>query len=589
MKNKNPIAERMNNTPWLEAESGKVRVVSTTPEGEDLIVYVARVSSPNQEKADKLGLLKYCLRKKHFSVFEQADLTMEIICPLAIAIQILRHRSACFQQFCVSGDTEVFFDLPGAVAKGKRQLYKMTIAKLYEKWVNNRNNQHPISGMNVRVWNEETNQLGHAHIKEVFKTGIKPVFEVKLKDGKTIKTTKEHKFLTPEGFKSLEEATGLELRSGHWGFTKRAILGTNGIPLHQDKQWLKDAKEQSINNKTGVWGIAEMANVSYHTIRKWLKIHNLCFTKAEVSLYSDPWNKGLMGFMKGRKHTPETIHKMKEKAKRGQDNPLWRGGVDRSERLKITDYIATHRTDLLGKADYKCTGCGESKNLELHHVKPVYSHPELAYDLDNIAVLCEKCHDETHKIAGHYKEWNSNKKQTTLTTKWVEVDSITYVGEEMTYDIEIDHISHNYVANGFIVHNSQRYATVDQLTTDFAYFPSKLREQDTENRQNSIPWTKGEPLAIELKDSVKHLYRHSMDVYNELLDNGVAKEVARFVLPEGIYTRLYMKNNIRNWIHYLQIRDDEGVVQWEHTEIARLMKKAFSEYYPVISQLMEGQ
>jgi len=78
----------------------KVTLVTTTPEAEKLIAYCARVSSPqNQANSVASKLLSYCIRNKHWSIFEQASMTVEINTSLAIATQILRHKSFKFQQF----------------------------------------------------------------------------------------------------------------------------------------------------------------------------------------------------------------------------------------------------------------------------------------------------------------------------------------------------------------------------------------------------------------------------------------------------------------------------------------------------------
>lgn len=83
----------------IKFNSGQVSLITITPDAEKLIAYCARVSSKNQENPKIEKLLKYCLKHGHWSIFEQASMTVEIQCPLAIAIQILRHRSFCFQQF----------------------------------------------------------------------------------------------------------------------------------------------------------------------------------------------------------------------------------------------------------------------------------------------------------------------------------------------------------------------------------------------------------------------------------------------------------------------------------------------------------
>ena len=71
--------------------------------------------------------------------------------------------------------------------------------------------------------------------------------------------------------------------------------------------------------------------------------------------------------------------------------------------------------------------------------------------------------------------------------------------------------------------------------------------------------------------------------YEKLLALGIAKEVARFVLPQGAYTRLYITGNPRSYIHYINVRDDEGVAQLEHVELARAIKEVFTNACPIIS------
>lgn len=76
-----------------------VKLITITPDAEKTMIYIARVSSDNQDNPDYAGLLKYCLDHHHWSVFEHAHATVEIETSRAIAAQILRHRSFCFQEF----------------------------------------------------------------------------------------------------------------------------------------------------------------------------------------------------------------------------------------------------------------------------------------------------------------------------------------------------------------------------------------------------------------------------------------------------------------------------------------------------------
>lgn len=91
----------------------KVSLVTITPDAEATIIYIARVSSPENQNNSKIaGLIKYCIEHQHWSIFEQAFMTLEIETSLAIATQILRHRSFTFQQFSArySDPTQMGFE-----------------------------------------------------------------------------------------------------------------------------------------------------------------------------------------------------------------------------------------------------------------------------------------------------------------------------------------------------------------------------------------------------------------------------------------------------------------------------------------------
>ena len=120
---------------------------------------------------------------------------------------------------------------------------------------------------------------------------------------------------------------------------------------------------------------------------------------------------------------------------------------------------------------------------------------------------------------------------------------------------------------------SQRYAEV----TEKAVVP-ELRRQDTKNRQNSIDDL--DPDTVKrLNRRIEFLYENAYSLYNDLIDEGVAKECAREVLPLATPTRLYMNGTIRSWIHYCQLRCANGT-QKEHQIIAREAWKLLEEHLP---------
>ena len=124
---------------------------------------------------------------------------------------------------------------------------------------------------------------------------------------------------------------------------------------------------------------------------------------------------------------------------------------------------------------------------------------------------------------------------------------------------------------------SQRYAKVAKP----AAIP-ELRRQDTKNRQNSID----DLDFYTVKDftiKINSLFELSESLYNEMLQAGVAKECARDILPLATPTRLYMNGTLRSWIHYIDLRTDNGT-QHEHKLVAKGCKKVFEEQFPLISK-----
>jgi len=130
---------------------------------------------------------------------------------------------------------------------------------------------------------------------------------------------------------------------------------------------------------------------------------------------------------------------------------------------------------------------------------------------------------------------------------------------------------------------SQRYADTNLLADEIPMFD--LRSQDLKNRQNSIddiPNNKKQ----DLQEKIAEHFVASMDLYNELLANGIAKECARFVLPLATPTRLYMTGSCRSWIHYINLRSAHGT-QKEHMDIAESCRKVFTEQFPAVSEALD--
>lgn len=121
---------------------------------------------------------------------------------------------------------------------------------------------------------------------------------------------------------------------------------------------------------------------------------------------------------------------------------------------------------------------------------------------------------------------------------------------------------------------SQRYSDVTELGDMFEY--SVARIQDTKNRQNSIE-SDDKFLKQQWMFNQVHVAKEAERMYRWALDNGIAKEVARKVLPEGLTkSRLFMKGSIRSWIHYLEVRGPGSGTQLEHMQVAEQVAKAIA-------------
>ncbi len=130
---------------------------------------------------------------------------------------------------------------------------------------------------------------------------------------------------------------------------------------------------------------------------------------------------------------------------------------------------------------------------------------------------------------------------------------------------------------------SQRYADSSMLAKEIP-LPA-LRRQDDKNRQNSIDDI--DPLMQQ--DFEIKMQRHFVDgmkLYKEMLDAGIAKECARFVLPLATPTKLYMTGSIRSWIHYIDLRSAHGT-QKEHMDIAEAVRGIFIEQFPITAEALE--
>jgi len=137
-------------------------------------------------------------------------------------------------------------------------------------------------------------------------------------------------------------------------------------------------------------------------------------------------------------------------------------------------------------------------------------------------------------------------------------------------------------------HRSFSFQEFSQRYSDEIEFTDRdVRRQDNKNRQNSLD-DFDDAAKARFAEGIAAMIQGTQEIYSYLRQDGVAKECARVILPEGLtMSRLYVNGTLRSWLHYLEVRDDPGVTQWEHVLLAREIKSALTPAFPTIFKMME--
>jgi thymidylate synthase (FAD) len=505
------------------------------------------------------GLIRFLMRDRHGTPFEHNAFRFHIKCPIFVAREWFRHRIGC-----LTGDTEVtFVDINGHVHMRK------TVEELWTMWhvgerdghaiaadcrdevtalADSGRSQRAIAGelsigrrgvrtclagrgdyrdarwrvrrMRVRALNEDTNEFGVAHISDVIDKGVQPVYRLTLADGKEITLTENHRMLTDDGWLTMREAVGLHGDGESAAATKECRVAVNGVPSYQDPVWLAARRSEGLS----VAEISAEAGCSYHTVRKWLARHGLSFRNDERRGRT-PWNKGLKGYRTSLKHSSAHLAAIRA-ARSGSASNFWRDGVSSDRAANMARFA-----DSVG------------------HVRDV-----------DVPVRTGQ------RLSGHY----------------VDVISVHYVGVRQTYDLSIDGPWHNFVANGIVVHNSfnefsMRYAKA----TDEFYVPSPGDIRSQVGKPGAYTFeTVDVELAERARGEIEAVYEQAYGAYERLVEAGVARELARAVMPVGAYTQFYWTVNARALMNFVSLRAAE-TAQLEIRRYADAVEMFFADKMPV--------
>jgi len=444
--------------------------------------------------------------------------------------------------------------------------------------------------MRLRVLNEETGEFTVGHLADVIDKGVQPVYRLTLEDGKGLTVTENHRLLTSTGWKRMRDAVGLLGEGENATMTVACELMVNGIVAHRDREWLAARRGEG----KSVAEIAAEAGCSYHTVRKWLAIHDLKFTRGEMRGRA-PWNKGLRGY-RIRLVMSETHREAIRQARSGAKSNFWRGGIA-SDRASVGRWTREQAPKVHAQYDYTCQECSSrGGKLHAHHIVPVWRDATKAREIGNLISVCDCCHRAIHRTqrtelafsrrhatqVGFAIDVEVPRRGFALTAHRVRVVAVTYLGCRQTYDLSVAGPWHNFVANGVVVHNSfnefsLRYA---RATDDF-YLPEPDDVRSQVGKPGAYTFEPVEPeLAERTREELQAVYDLAYATYERLVEAGVAREVARSVLPVGAYTQFYWTVNARALMNFVSLRNSE-FAQLEIRRYAEVVEALFAEQMPI--------
>lgn len=432
---------------------------------------------------------------------------------------------------CLTGDTELYFESPNRLKKGKKAVFKMRLDEFVEKWFTgdslNRNMQSRLKEMRLRSLNEDTGEYITTNVKDCFKQGIQDVYRITLKDGKTITCTDNHRLYSEKGwiklaeygiskigfsnkcswdttipklavngveyskeFFELERDAGKTLRqicmeqvfhekSTRYFCEKNKIKFRKSVDTpnetfeYKDRDWLIEQKEKGYCNSY----IAELCNTTEDRVKKSCrKLGVRGYTGNILSSGNKrvSWNKG-----KNYKLPEESLVNIREATKLRQKPDSYKDYKEFS--TKLVRFMHEVKRGVLEKYNFECAITGMNKDLQIHHIDPIWNNKSKAFDVDNLIPLNKKVHRKLHSLNLdlEFLEYFKSGKDLTnfiddydgikLTCddikkpksegktyiKFVGIVDITYLGKQETYDIEVEGTYKNFVANGIVVHNSR--------------------------------------------------------------------------------------------------------------------------------------
>jgi thymidylate synthase (FAD) len=500
------------------------------------VLWAARVSTAGEQSLEELtkdperskGLINFLMRDRHGSPFEHNSMTFFISAPIFVFREFHRHRVG----WCLAGDSEITLESEGG------HLRRRTIKELYELWRHGVEDRLPVAGGGVRwhknaqKWNAQVHHHG------------------------------EFRDLGLHATKAEAEQAVADFRAAHPDDPRRVPESAhrNHVRCYDERTLLARRAQILGVMESGVKQLLRLTTAGGKVLR--------CSSDHAV-FTPEGWRKA------GELGAGDALM-VAETAPRPSV-----GLVPPSLRQGIGVWTSVQRKRLIKQQDvcYLCSRVFPRDELELDHVIPVAVDLLKALDERNLSPACGPCHAE--KSAREQSLAQRGGK--VAVAKADMLVSVVDDGEEMTYDLSVAGPWHNFLANDIVVHNSynEESGRYRELRPVF-YTPGPERELVQQGRPGKYEFVPGTPEQHKLvTEAMEASYRQSYEAYQEMLEAGVAREVARATLPVGLFSSMYATCNARSLMHFLSLRTQDERARtpsFPQREIAMVAEKMEAEW-----------
>jgi thymidylate synthase ThyX len=533
------------------------KILHVTPDSPQRIERAGRVCYKSEEGINESSSQKFCkmlYQRGHHSVLEHCIATVHFTVDRGFTHELVRHRVASFSQECLVGNT--------LIAK------HLTIQQLYK-------NFHKIKNKDFYIRSVDANNKVFLNkVIDVWNKGYAKVYHIITNKGYYIETTENHKFLTSSGYTTLSQLTVGD---------KVYVNGRPCLVKVNDFELERLYDEENLNPTE----IANRLNCPYRSVIdklhrmgkfikhkndkckiKYNKNHTLeSFEKMKETIKDQyrcgrtVWNKGLKeGDCDGVNRQADSLRKHHHNSEQGENNPSWRGGISQGIGHR---YRNKHSC---------CEICGSTYRKQVHHIDRNRQNNKE----NNLLTVCLNCHTSLHK------GWFLGKVAQLDT-----IIEIKYSGIKEVFDIEMKEPYNNFIANGFIVHNSTRYCNyapggkVGSLT--FIIPPwLDIKEGEYDEFQCWFDMVYPQLNVVPCNLSAEKLWlgalANSAMQYNELSKIGWKPEQARSVLPNSLKSEIVITANAREWLHIFELR----TATVAHPQMRELMVPLKKELIPLL-------